>query len=73
MSEQAKQIYDRMFKKRIAHGALKSWTGRSVLSIRPTKPLEFIQQQLDEGFKVKAGWYATAIRGYHDYWIFWKQ
>jgi len=34
--------------------------------------LERIEELLSNGINVKAGWASTAVRGFHDYYIYYK-
>ena len=69
----AQEIYDGMFRKRIPHGRLESFQWRSLRSLRPQKPMAFIQEKLDAGCVVKAGYMTTAVRGYREYIVLWKE
>ena len=64
-----------MFKKRIDQR--RDWTSEGwSYEDRQTRKIEVvakIQELLDVGYKVQAGWFATSVRGYHNYVILWKE
>ena len=75
VEEQVEKINARMFRNRLSQELTdyKGWHCEMDRHFRPKKPRDFIRQHLAMGHRVTAGYFATAVRGYHDYVVFWKE
>lgn len=74
----AEELYHSMFKRRL--DARKDWEDSTwkcfiglTLPKGKDKIVAKIQELLDGGCKVKTGWIPTAVRGWHDYTILYKE
>jgi hypothetical protein len=77
MSLDPKAIHERMFRRRLRFGEeMDSWTWISMREInlrRKQTALQFIEEKLQKGFKVTAGYVTTSVRGHHDYVVLFKK
>jgi len=71
VEDEAKKILSLQSTKRLRTDSHESWLWKRCFAGKcegvPVR--EYVQNQLVEGNKVKAGWTATQIRGYHDRWL----
>jgi hypothetical protein len=66
-----KRIYHHRFDKNKSFNA-PEWNFESIRNLKGEKLREKINYLLTTNHKVTGGYFTTAIRGYHDYYIFWK-
>lgn len=72
-SKEVEKINTRMYRRRInQNGNYKQWKMLSHWDYKPMQPREKIKELLNKGYKVTAGYMATAIRGAHSYYIMYK-
>ena len=75
IDEQVKAIHDRMYKHRLDQNRYhdNGWTfenGRRSVPKRQNE--EIIREHLRQGHLVTSGYYCTAVRGFHEYYVLWK-
>jgi len=69
----AEQIKARMYHSPIKVRQENGWTFEDSRNHRGPGKLEaFIQDKLDNGFMVTAGYFTTAVRGFHEYYVAYK-
>jgi hypothetical protein len=74
IDEQMEAIGRRMFARRLdPQREHVGWHVKLVRDICPTKPGKFIRDLLVQGMRVTAGYYPTAVRGFHEYVVLWKE
>ena len=75
IESQVEKINSRMFRRCLSNELTDytSWHCEMERNFRPEKPRGFIRQHLVMGHRVTAGYFATSVRGYHEYAVFWKE
>jgi hypothetical protein len=70
------RILKRMYRNRLDQNTepLSTWTCVALrgLGVARRNPCDVIRQLIKEGKRVTAGYHTTAMRGYRNYYIFWK-
>ena len=74
--DEVEKIAERMFRRRISQEGepLKGWNQicRSKARSERRPPREVIRDLLSRARRVTAGYFTTAVRGFHDHFIYWK-
>lgn len=71
IQQQIQKIYDSAFRTRLRDGSYEKWYWYSGPMIRShgLSVRDFIECCLLKGYRVRAGWTATGVRGFHVHWV----
>lgn len=60
------EYYDDFYKRRLDPNKTKGWIIERFFGGKKNEMMKVINNELDEGNKIKCGYFTTSIRGYHE-------